>query len=95
MICGTATSRSIVEDLVVDVAPDAFEALQGAFRGGYESLGRWPESYDGQIDRFRAGRMLWVANYVARFERQHLREHINGLARLFERFLETGMMRKS
>ena len=79
---------------MVDVEPDTYAPLQRAFRQGYESRGQWPESYEGQIDTFRAGRMLWVANYVARFERKHLREHIQRLAGEFERFLATGSIRK-
>lgn len=83
-----------VQDLMVDVKPDEFEALQCAFRKGYESRCAWPEVYEGQIDTFRAGRMLWIANYVARYEREHLREHIDWLARQFKRFLDTGVKRK-
>ncbi len=83
-----------LHDLMVDVAPESYEPLQRAFRQGYESLAPWPERCAGQIDTFRAGRMLWIANYVARFERQHLREHIDWLAGEFERFLDTGMIRK-
>jgi len=83
-----------LQDLMTDVAPDEFEPLQTAFRKGYESEGRWPASYEGQIDIFRAGRMLWVANYVARFEREYLGEHIGWLTPQFERFLETGVVRK-
>jgi len=83
-----------LQDLMTDVEPDEFEPLQTVFREGYESKGRWSESYEGQIDTFRAGRMLWVANYVARFEREYLREHIGWLTPQFERFLETGVVRK-
>lgn len=82
-----------LQDLMMDVKPDVFEPLQRAFRQGYESEGAWPERYEGQIDVFRAGRMLWVSNYVARFEREHLGEHVEWAARLFERFLETGRLR--
>ncbi len=83
-----------LQDLMTDVAPDKFESYQNAFRAGYESCKKWPECYQGQIDTFRAGRMLWVANYVARFESQYLREHIEWLAPQFKRYLETGKIRK-
>jgi Ser/Thr protein kinase RdoA (MazF antagonist) len=83
-----------LQDLMVDVERDAYEPLQAAFRQGYESMCTWPERYAGQIDTFRAGRMLWVANYVARYERQYLGEHIDWLAGEFERFLTTGTIRK-
>lgn len=83
-----------LQDLMVDVAPKAYDPLQKAFREGYESLRSWPEEYEGQIDTFRAGRMLWVANYVARYERKSLREFIEWLAPVFDRYLETGLIRK-
>ena len=35
-----------------------------------------------------------VANYVARYEREYLREHLDWLAQPLERFLETGKLRK-
>lgn len=83
-----------IQDLMVDVQADEFEGLLAALREGYESRMAWPEAYQGQIDTFRAGRMLWVANYVARFQREHLEEHLEWLARQFERFLEMGEIRK-
>jgi len=84
-----------LQDLMMDVERDKYDPYQSAFRTGYESLRTWPETYDGQIDTFRAGRMLWVANYVARYERKYLREHIDWLAQQFERYLETGKIRVS
>ncbi len=82
------------QDLMKDVAPESYEPLTRAFRAGYEQRLAWPESYAGQIDLFRAGRMLWVANYVARFERKYLSEHLTWLTGEFEKFLETGTIRK-
>ena len=76
------------------VAPDEFEPLQAAFREGYSSRRSWPEHNPGQIDAFRAGRIFWVANYVARYERPYFREHADRTARMFERFLDTGMLRR-
>jgi Ser/Thr protein kinase RdoA (MazF antagonist) len=84
-----------LQDLMVDVAPDAYDPLQKAFREGYESLRSWPEEYEGQIDTFRAGRMLWVANYVARYEREYLRNFIDWLAPIFDKYLKTGLLRKA
>jgi Ser/Thr protein kinase RdoA (MazF antagonist) len=83
-----------LQDLMVDVDRDEYEPYQNAFREGYESLRNWPEHYEGQIDTFRAGRMLWVANYVARYERKYLRAHIDWLARQFEIYLDTGIIHK-
>ena len=84
-----------LQDLMVDLAPDEFGPLQNAFREGYESVRQWPEEYEGQSDTFRAGRMLWVANYVAHKEREFLGEFIDWLAPVFSRYLETGLIRKT
>jgi Ser/Thr protein kinase RdoA (MazF antagonist) len=82
------------QDLIADVSPEQFEPFQAAFRQGYESRSPWPESEAGQIEAFRAGRMLWVANYVARYERQYLGAHLARVAPQLERFLQTGEIRK-
>ena len=81
-------------DLMSDVTPGLYEPLQAAFRRGYESLLSWPEDYEGQMDTFRAGRLLWIANYVARFESQYLKQHITRLTQQLERFQEIGQLRK-
>lgn len=39
-----------------------------AFAEGYAALARWPEAHAGQIDAFIAARLLWRANYAARFQ---------------------------
>jgi Ser/Thr protein kinase RdoA (MazF antagonist) len=83
-----------LQDLMTGVAPEAFEPLQDALCRGYTSWLPWPEVYPGQIDSFRAGRMLWVANYVACFQRQHLAAHVAWLAPQLEKFLMTGLIRK-
>jgi Ser/Thr protein kinase RdoA (MazF antagonist) len=83
-----------LQDLMMDVEADAFEPLQAALREGYESLAPWPERYEGEIDTFRVGRLFWVANYVARYRRAYLREHVDWTARLFAGYLETGRLRK-
>lgn len=83
-----------MQDLMTDVAPDLYEPLLAAFRSGYESLLPWPENYEGQMDTFRAGRMLWVANYVANSQPQYLNQHITWLTPQLEKYLETGLVRK-
>jgi len=83
-----------LQDLMMDVAPDAYDPLQDAFRAGYERLCPWPETYPGQIDTFRAGRLIWVANYVARYQRKYLQKHLEWTARLLEPYLETGALRR-
>jgi Ser/Thr protein kinase RdoA (MazF antagonist) len=83
-----------LQDLMMDVAADAFDPLQAAFRQGYETLSGWPEQYEGELDAFRVGRLFWVANYVARYQHRHLREHVDWTARLFAGYLDTGKLRK-
>ncbi|MBN1247753.1 MAG: hypothetical protein JXC32_08850, partial [Anaerolineae bacterium] len=83
-----------LQDLMTDVAPDRFEPYVNAFRHGYERLLSWPEQMPDQIDCFRAGRMLWVANYVAEHQRPYLAAHLDWLVPQLERFLATGRIRK-
>jgi Ser/Thr protein kinase RdoA (MazF antagonist) len=83
-----------LQDLMDDTPPDAFEPLQAAFRRGYESRLPWPEAYSGEVDLFRSGRMLWVTNWVAHHQREHLKKHLAWLAKQFEPFLATGLLRK-
>lgn len=81
------------QDLMMDVPDDRYIPLTSSFRLGYESLCEWPEEYTGQVDTYRAGRMLWVANYVARYQLVHLVEHIKRTSILFDRFLSDGSLR--
>ncbi len=81
-------------DLLSDVPADAYEPLLAAFHRGYVSLLPWPEAYAGQMDDFCAGRLLWVANFVARRQSQYFEEHIRRLAPRLEKYLETGLIRK-
>ncbi len=82
-----------LQDLMREVNPDRYDPLLDALRAGYEEVSNWPEDEAGQIDTFRAGRLLWVSNYVAQFERQYLQEHLEFWAGPLERFLDTGKLR--
>jgi len=84
-----------MQDLMLDVAPQAYDPLLDAFRRGYETRAPWPEGHEGQIDAFRVGRLFWVANYVARYQRRYLREHVDWTAKMVEGYLETGRLRKA
>ncbi len=77
-------------DLSREVPPGDFERLRACLRAGYESCLPWPESAPAQLDTFRAGRMIWVTNFVALYEEPYLEQHIAWNARVFEKFLETG-----
>jgi len=82
------------QDLMTDVAVPDYEPLINVFREGYEGLCPWPETNDDQIDKFRVGRILWVVNYVALHEREHLPGFIKRVEAMFEKFLATGKLRK-
>ncbi len=82
-----------MQDLMQDAPAERYEPLLAAFRRGYESLRPWPEAYNTEMDTFRLGRILWVANWVARFQRQYLADHLARLAPVLESFLATGRLR--
>ncbi len=84
-----------LQDLMKDVSAEVFGPLRQALRRGYARHAPWPERYAGEIDALGAGRLVWVANYVARYERPHLRTFLDGLAPLLERYLETGELKKA
>lgn len=80
-------------DLPEAVTPDAYGPYTDAFRTGYERHASWPEAYPGEIDLFQTGRRLWVANYVAAYQPQHLTPHIAWLAPRLKEFLTSGRVR--
>jgi Ser/Thr protein kinase RdoA (MazF antagonist) len=80
-------------DLMDSVASGLYEPYTDAFRAGYESHTPWPERFAGEVDLFEAGRMLWVANYVARYQPQHLGAHIEWLSPRLASFLASGRVR--
>ena len=76
-ICGGVAAPFDFEDLVwgwpvQDIAitwyyqwsRDDYQALNDAFRDGYETEAEWPERYPGEINRFIAGRTLVIGNDV-------------------------------
>jgi Ser/Thr protein kinase RdoA (MazF antagonist) len=76
-----------IQDLRDELPPESIKPAVAAFQRGYERLAEWPESIPGEIEWLRAGRALWVANYVARFQRPYLESHLKWLTPLMERFL--------
>ena len=78
------------EDLLTEGPTGCYAAFVEAFRTGYERSAPWPERYAGEIDAFQAGRMLWVANYVAAHETTHLQGFLSRLTPRLEAYLETG-----
>jgi Ser/Thr protein kinase RdoA (MazF antagonist) len=52
-------------DLLETVGPERYPDLLAACRSGYERLLAWPE---GDLEVLQIGRLLWQANWVARFQ---------------------------
>ena len=77
-------------DLMEDFGYERYRALLPAFRQGYESLLDWPE---GSLEVLQIGRLLWKANYVARFHPDALGDMTAAYGRVFRRFEETGILR--
>ncbi len=82
------------QDLMMAVPWEDYQRYIQAFRQGYETLLPWVEAEPGQIDLLRVGRMIWVTNWVARHERQHLKAHIDWVTPQFEQFLDTGVYKR-
>ena len=71
-----------------------YQAVRAAFQQGYTSHSPWPETAPGQIDAFLAGRQIWRANWVARFEQPYAQGFNTWLAERFQGFLDTGVLLK-
>ncbi len=76
-----------IQDLADAVPAESLESAVAALQRGYERVAPWPERVPGEIDVFRAGRALWVANYVAGHQREHLHGHVNWLVPKLRQFL--------
>ena len=74
-------------DLLETVGVERYPALLGAFQRGYESLLTWPAA---RIEPFQIGRMLWMINWVARHEPEHLGNMIERHIPVFKHFERTG-----
>jgi Ser/Thr protein kinase RdoA (MazF antagonist) len=84
-----------MQDLMMDVEPERYEPMLAAFRSGYERQRAWPEAYEGEMDIFRAGRMLWTANHRAGWRHEILPKVVADMAPQLKRFLNTGKLRKN
>jgi Ser/Thr protein kinase RdoA (MazF antagonist) len=84
-----------MQDLMMDVEPARYEPMLAAFRSGYERLRAWPEAYEGEMDIFRAGRMLWTANHYAGWRPEILPKVVEDMTPGFKQFLTTGKLRKN
>jgi len=77
-------------DLLESVGPERYPDLLAACRDGYERLLRWPE---GDLGVLQVGRLLWKANYVARFQRASFGAMGRAFAGTFRDFEERGALR--
>ena len=73
--------------------PQNFDRYLTAFREGYETLRKWPETDQNRIDDFMAGRMLWVANWILINEREKFSDHLKWAIPKLEQYLNTGKLR--
>ena len=77
-------------DLLETVGDERYRELLAAFRNGYERWLAWPE---GDLEVLQIGRMLWMANHVARFERASFGAKGAAYGRVFREFEEGGALR--
>lgn len=77
-------------DLLETVGAAGYGKLLAAFRTGYDRLLEWPA---GNLEVLQIGRLLWQANYVARFDREHLGSLSERYGDIFRNFERTGVLR--
>jgi Ser/Thr protein kinase RdoA (MazF antagonist) len=77
-------------DLLETVGTVRYRDLLAAFRQGYERLLDWPE---GNLAVLQIGRLLWKANYVARFAGESLGPMVQEYGCIFRSFEQTGELR--
>jgi Ser/Thr protein kinase RdoA (MazF antagonist) len=74
-------------DLLETVGGARYEELLASFRCGYDELLDWPE---GNLGVLQIGRLLWKANYVARFALESLGSLSERYGDIFRSFERTG-----
>jgi Ser/Thr protein kinase RdoA (MazF antagonist) len=74
-------------DLLETIGDARYHKLFACFRSGYEKLLDWPQ---GNLAVLQLGRLLWKANYVARFAPGSLRSLCKRDAQIFRHFELTG-----
>ena len=77
-------------DLLETVGAARYGVMLSAFRSGYELLLDWPE---GGLEVLQLGRLLWKANYIARFEREQIGSTARKLGKVFRTFGSNGELR--
>jgi len=74
-------------DLLETVGEERYPALLAAFQQGYKDTLSWPAA---RIEPFQIGRLLWMINWVARYESEHLVKMIDRYIPVFQHFERTG-----
>jgi Ser/Thr protein kinase RdoA (MazF antagonist) len=77
-------------DLLETVGGERYQGLLASFRSGYERLLDWPE---GNLGMLQLGKLLWKANYVARFMPGSLGSLSVKYGHIFRCFERTGELR--
>ncbi len=77
-------------DLLETVGNARYRELLASFRSGYENLLEWPE---GNLEVLQIGRLLWKANWVARFAQNTLGSLSKQYGDVFRNFERTGELR--
>ena len=76
-------------DLFDDVGPAAYPTMLDAFRTGYTAVEPWP---DADILPFQIGRRIWILNWIARHQPDHLARAVPRFARAIETTLQHGRL---
>ncbi len=76
-------------DLLETAGEERYPALLAAFKRGYTALLDWPVD---PIEILQIGRLLWMVNWVARNQAQHLSRMVERHITVFEHFEQTGQV---
>jgi Ser/Thr protein kinase RdoA (MazF antagonist) len=76
-------------DLLEATDEQRYPALLVAFRSGYQAHLAWPSE---AIEPFQLGRLLWMANWVARHEPSNLAGTVERHVAVFEHYRRTGRL---
>jgi len=74
-------------DLLEVTGEEQYRQLLAAFLRGYTACLAWPED---RLEPFQIGRLLWMINWVARYEPQRLASMVERHVQVFEIYLQTG-----
>ena len=76
-------------DLLETVGTERYRELLPCVQEGYQKHLAWPE---GNLEVLQIGRMLWQANWVARFESEFSEPQSRRMGAVFRKFAHSGML---